>query len=259
MTATADGVWVASGNELHLIDDQGDSRVWIRPEQSRIGVGVATNAALWMSSGLDLVHWDGEQLTTRTEVPDHVGLQVDGSGAAYLANLAGIHRVLPGRVIEFIGLRMGDRLVRETDVNIDPSSPEQVSEITAQVNMGDVTVITGPPWSVTLEPNAVGPGSHTLRINIRYTDNITISETLDFVGPPTWAADIQPLYEAQCAACHGEGGSAHPMADITAWQNEIVAIIDDIETGRMPYGLPRLSADQLQVVMDWQTSGFLEQ
>jgi hypothetical protein len=259
MTTTQQGIWIATGEELHLIDERGDARVWSRPLLSRIGVGSLHSRQLWISSGLALQQWNGERLTARTDVPDHVGLQVDGSGTAYLANLAGIHRVVPGRFIDLTGLEPNERLVRTTEVTIVPSSPDQITEITTQVDMEQVISIAEGPWRVTLDPVTIGPGEHTLTVEIRYDDGITISQALNFVGPPTWTANIHAVYESQCSACHGNGGSAHPMADYTAWKNEILAIIDDIETGRMPYGLPRLSADQIQLVRDWQASGFLEQ
>jgi hypothetical protein len=49
------------------------------------------------------------------------------------------------------------------------------------------------------------------------------------------------------------------MSEYGNWQDEILAIIDDVETGRMPYGLPRLSEDNIQLIRDWRESGFLEQ
>ena len=105
----------------------------------------------------------------------------------------------------------------------------------------------------------LGPGVHDIQVDVRYTDGQAITGQLSFLGPPTWVNDIGPLSEAECAACHGDGGSAHPMATAEQWQFEIAAIMDDIETGRMPYGQPRLGEDLIQLVRDWRDSGFLEQ
>ena len=109
-----------------------------------------------------------------------------------------------------------------------------------------------------LNPSDIGPGSHELIVVVRYDDEIELQTKIQFFGPPSWEEDIRTISETYCVACHGDGGSAHRMVTREEWTAEIVMIIDDIETGRMPYGLPPLSDDLVQLVRDWQTSGFLE-
>ena len=40
--------------------------------------------------------------------------------------------------------------------------------------------------------------------------------------------------------------------------DRIVAIIDDVETGRMPYGAPMLSPEKVELIRLWGNTGMIE-
>ena len=105
----------------------------------------------------------------------------------------------------------------------------------------------------------MGPGHHTLSVNVQYNDGVRLTAALTFLGPPTWTADIQPIHLDHCTACHGASGLAHPMDDLAAWRLEIAEIIDDVETGRMPYGAPMLPPSKIELIRMWRDTGLLEQ
>ena len=45
------------------------------------------------------------------------------------------------------------------------------------------------------------------------------------------------------------------MNDVDAWRMEIAEIIDDVETGRMPYGSPMLPPDEVDLIRAWRDTG----
>ena len=48
------------------------------------------------------------------------------------------------------------------------------------------------------------------------------------------------------------------MDELAAWRLEIAEIIDDVETGRMPYGAPMLSPSKIDLIRMWRDTGLLE-
>ena len=114
------------------------------------------------------------------------------------------------------------------------------------------------PWTIELDPAVIGPGTHTLSVEARYVDGVVLRNELNFLGPPTWTDDIEPIHLAHCTGCHGAANLAHTMDDVEAWRFEIIAIIDDVETGRMPYGAPMLSPGKIELIRVWRDTGMLE-
>ena len=259
IAGTDQGVWIAHEHLISHRTLQGEWTQYQRPQDAIYGVASSEASDLWISSGTQLWQWTGDALRARDGAPAHGRLRLGDNGDIYLSNRTGVYRVSAGRLVLFDGLAEGGRLLGETDLGITASSPENVEEITVRIDASDPVILGDAPWSIALSATVLGPGVHDIQVDVRYTDGQAITGQLSFLGPPTWVNDIGPLSEAQCAACHGDGGSAHPMATAEQWQFEIAAIMDDIETGRMPYGQPRLSEDLIQLVRDWRDSGFLEQ
>jgi hypothetical protein len=75
---------------------------------------------------------------------------------------------------------------------------------------------------------------------------------------PTWEADVRPIFEEQCWACHGErpiGGAPYALAtydEVVAHAGEVEAQVVDLN--RMPPGLGLPSAERA-VVAAWLQGG----
>ncbi len=93
-------------------------------------------------------------------------------------------------------------------------------------------------------------------------------------GPPTFSADVLPIFEAKCVFCHGnEGGwdGSSYQATMTTGDNAPVVIPGDPEGSLlgqkllgthtegtiMPPG-GKLPENQIQVILDWMEAGALE-
>ncbi len=259
LAGNAQGIWVAHQNVISHRSHAGEWTQYQRPDGAIHAVGSPESDDIWISSGTELWQWTGDAIRSRTDAPAHGRLRLGDNGDAYLSDVMGVYRVSAGRLVLFEGLANGGRLLGETVVEIQPSTPDEVEEITVQIDGSEAMLLGPAPWTITLSASVLGPGQHDVLVNIRYADGQSITGELSFMGPPTWEADIHPLHETYCAACHGDGGSAHPMMTAEQWQIEIAAIMDDIETGRMPYGQPRLDDVLIQLVRDWRDSGFTEQ
>ena len=90
---------------------------------------------------------------------------------------------------------------------IEVTTPEQVTEVSYQLDGAEPVVLEGTAWSVVLDPAEITAGVHDFSVRIRYDDGGEIVGSLSFLGPPSWEDDISPLNSQKCAGCHGDGGS----------------------------------------------------
>ena len=140
------------------------------------------------------------------------------------------------------------------------SISEEVSSIWFELDDSGLTEVIddGTGWTIELDPELVGSGAHTLRVEATYADGLRLIESLSFIGPPTWTHDIQPLHVEHCESCHGVDGFAHTMDDISTWETEFLQIMESTESGRMPYGSDKLPDAVIDLIRIWGNTGFLE-
>ncbi len=88
------------------------------------------------------------------------------------------------------------------------------------------------------------------------------------LGNTKYATDVKPIIDSQCITCHGDTPSnGAPMSLTTS-----AAVKEAIENrnligkisrpdgaiGLMPFGGPRLPQTSIDIIVDWEASGFLE-
>ena len=259
MTTNQNGLFMLMNETFRFLDEQGGWHAWAKPEGATQVMGNLAADSLWLTDGAMLWQLQENTLIHRAGAPEHSQLQVDGNGNAYLESEGGVDRVLAGRLVTLAGLNEGHRLGSVTTVTIEASDAEEIATITYQLNDDESITLAQDQRSIDLRPEIVGPGHHTLSVNVQYNDGVRLTAALTFLGPPTWTADIQPIHLDHCTACHGASGLAHPMDDLAAWRSEIAEIIDDVETGRMPYGAPMLPPSKIELIRMWRDTGLLEQ
>ena len=253
---TKDGLWVAGRSRLSLLSNTGEWAVWKKPTDVSVLSGHVAAEDLWLSNGRTLWQWRNNQLRARTDSPIHTSLQVNEAGSALVSNLTGLYTVVSGRFVNVDGLSA--RVTGDVALTIKPSEAELVESVSASMDGGESMQIDGPPWTMDLPIAMVQPGNHTFHVEVRYTDGQQANTTIDFLGPPSWAQDIDPLQQVHCVRCHGQGGSAHLMMDAATWELEIAEIVDDVETGRMPLNGSTLTQDEIDLIRGWRDAGFLE-
>ena len=72
---------------------------------------------------------------------------------------------------------------------------------------------------------------------------------------PTWSDDIEPIYRAHCAFCHG-GDSDTVLEQPSDWEPIIDVILYNVEVGNMPLGGTPLPDGDVVRIEAWADAGF---
>lgn len=261
--------WVEDGALYSMTRDQ---RVILRVLPLDAGVeptgitSITSEGELWIHAAGEggdhatLFHFDGhafrrvnggiDGMTIRCATGSEC-LGFDGTGE--MARIAVRH----GATIE--GVLEGATLHESATVRVVAESSETVAEIRGDVSG---TPITLEGDAITLDPAVIGFGARTLTTTIRWSDGTlprTVRRSFVMEAPATWVDDIEPLYRAHCADCHGAAGpSARRLDAREGWVREIDRILPAIEGGAMPLGRPRLPEASVALVRTWATAGFPE-
>ncbi len=195
-------------------------------------------------------------------VPPPATLAPDAGGAVLVASPEGLFRVHPGRHLDVAGVRDGEALAAAAVLEVRPSEPENVDAVTLSLD-GAAPFALAAGWTWALDPAALGDGPHALEIAVTWRDGERARARRRFsvrlVGPPTWEADVQPLYAAHCDACHGPRGYAHRLETSASWRAEIDRILAAVRARRMPLAPnPPLGAADIDRIEAWRAAGFPE-
>ncbi len=262
--------WVEDGALHSLTRDQ---RVIVRTLPVPAGASItgvtsiAREGELWIhvgdesSSAAGLLHYDGHVFRPIDGVLD--GLRVrcaSGSACVVLDAEAGELRQLRvrhGALLE--GLGEGATVLEPVDVQITPESASSVASMRAEVG---ATVLTPTDGALRLDPAEIGFGPRTLVVTITWSDGtlpLVLRRSFVVEAAATWAGDIEPLYRAHCADCHGAAGpSARRLDSREGWMTEIDHILPAITSGAMPLGRTRLPEETVALVRTWAGAGFPE-
>ena len=79
---------------------------------------------------------------------------------------------------------------------------------------------------------------------------------------PTYWADVRPVLERRCFACHagaGEAADEHDFAQIGVVRAQLVALVANVETRSMPPdGQPPLEDTEAALLLRWAACGARE-
>jgi len=228
---------------------------------------VAREGELWIhvgdesSAAAALLHYDGSVFRPVDEALDGQRVRcASGSACLVLDAEAGELRQLRvrhGAALE--GLTEGATVLEPVDVQITPESASSVASIRAEVG---ATVLTPTDGALTLDPAEIGFGPRTLVVTIAWSDGtlpLVLRRSFVVEADATWTGDIEPLYRAQCADCHGPTGpSARRLDSREGWMTEIDRLVPAITSGAMPLGRTRLPEETVALVRTWAAAGFPE-
>lgn len=255
-------VWVVIGGLLYSRAIGGD---WCEHDAVRSVMSVQTNGRsnlIWITTPSGF--WQHEQGLFRPVqgVPEGDVLAVAEDGSALISGSGGLSQVFSELQVDLVGLEEGALLGLATTIEVRPLLPEQVEQVTATLDGAELSV-SAQPWSVALDPALLADGSHELAVNVAYMGGTVVSESLRFsvyVGPPpSWEANIGPLFDDSCALCHGPQGSARRIDTPALWVELIDLILDNVRNDRMPLPpVDLLDASQVELIEGWQAAGFPE-
>jgi mono/diheme cytochrome c family protein len=192
-------------------------------------------------------------------------LVVLADGALVYASEAGLMRVPVGRLFSLDAPPAGQVLEGPVTLSLNPSAPDAVVTVDWRVDAEPAQTVAGPPWRISVDPEAYAAGEHVLTARAIHEDDEILELSWRFVvaeAPtgPTWNTDVGPLFAARCAgACHGDRGAAHRLDSSDRWRAEIDAIVSAVSSARMPLGADPLEPAQVALIEAWRAAGMPEE
>lgn len=260
----ADGrgyLWLRTGDVVHAL--RTDRRL-ITYDLPFAATGIYADPGgpdLWIQGAGEVWHHARGTFRPVEGIPAGSALGAGANGVLLVSSSSGLSRLRARHQIALAGVEDGARIADTTNIEILAEDPESVTEVTAALDGEDI-LVSGDPPTITVAPDEVGFGAHTLDVTVKYGDG-TLDATLRVVFQvgvdATWAEHVRPIYQARCAMCHGAAGPAPTLLDSRQlWQENITTIIDNTRDGRMPLGGERLDGDTIALIEAWAATGFPE-
>lgn len=293
VAAGPDGVWVLD-DEASLASPIGAALQGA--PITGLAVRPGASPTLWLSAGATLWrHQDGllEPLDAPGFDATGAALAIDAGGGLWGAGPAGVFRVVstalgadivwvrPDLVATDIAIDGLGRVwvVAEGDLHLLDAGvwswlrlPSPVTAVDASPSVEAVWLVVGTDaWFMlagqflnvaSLEGDAYvaldAEGRGLLADSARLR-RVTVSPKEELPPDVTWTGDIEPLFQAKCAKCHGEGQFASPKYTREAWIEQFDNILDFVSLGAMPLPPnPPLESADIQRIKAWKDEGFPE-
>jgi hypothetical protein len=260
--------WVEDGVLFSMTRDR---RVIARALPMPAGVApsgltaIAGSGELWVHGALEaestsraLFHFDGQVFRNVAGAIDGMTIRcATGSECLGFDGTGEMARIAVRHAASLEGLFEGASLHEPVTVQVAAEAEDAITSITADVSGTVVPVEAG---ELVIDPAVVGFGPRRLRVTIGWSDGTlprTLSRSFEVEAAATWTEDIEPLYRAQCADCHGAAGpSARRLDSREGWMREVDRLVPAITTGAMPLGRPRLPEASVSLVRAWAAAGF---
>jgi len=261
-------LWAASDGGLWGRWPDGVEEVLDLPFATLDAAASGRSGELWLMTDQGL--WLHETGTFRAIDNAPLGelVAVDSVGRALIAGADGLARLAAGRPLLFLGVADGSELEDAVTVHVLPTVTETFAGLSATLDGTPVLLDDSDGFSLLLDPEQLTDGAHEVQVTASYGADDEETASLYFsVGefiPPTWSADIEPLFVRECALCHSatagatSAGGGHPIDSLAAWQTEIEEILDAVINERMPLNSDPFDEDTISLIEDWRAGGFLE-
>ncbi len=252
-----------AAGDLHLRAPDG-SWHWIRLDAPVETVaGAQQSQEIWLQVAGVWRIWSEGRFRAVSTIPTGTlaGLGPDGWALFTSQDSLAVARVRSR--VTLSGVPSDGVLLEAVTVGVGGEDAADIRRVKMQVDDNPEQDVLLPNPSFILNPNALGVGSHTVRVTVGFRAEalsatararVNVVEVRD----PTWTLDIQPLFQERCNRCHGTRGSAHRMETSAIWQEEITDIMAALRAGRMPLNSNALSAGQIALIEQWATVGFPE-
>ena len=230
------GVIELDANIQSLMANHQSNKLWLQTEQTAI------------------VHHNNQFCTV--EVPEGQWLSVDHLGRLLILANDVLTRVSIDRPVAVVGLMNEENLAIQKEIQFIPTQPETVDALSVWVGEKQLHV-DQEPWRTILDPEDFAAGFHDLRIVTQGPEGTTIGLHSFVTGdlPDVTWADIAPILQDNCLACHHEH-MLIPLDTRDLWQINIDTIIEEVSTESMPLGGPFLSEQEIITIRAWKQGGF---
>ncbi len=247
---------------------------WVLPQgQSAVDVAVHADGATWvLTDGAlyraldDSWRW---QLVLGAPASDVVGMAVGDQGSVWLTRRTELLQLSPTPVVGVVGLAPLATLDAFPELEVDPSFPDQVRQVSITVDDCAPVLFEAAPYVVTggalVWRECLAAGEHLLHVEVDYDglDGAVAEVPFGWIEREeviTWRGHVEPqIYARSCArpGCHIDGFAPDGY---DAWVEKIDPIIQRTDPatvqGRMPPNGPRLTAAERLLIQWWRDDGF---
>ena len=257
MTYDTSGVfWVSDGSSLLYQRDT--NRRWSAVEATSPILHIQSNPQhpnLWIhTEEIDLLHQNG--LFFRVELPEGSWRDVDEYGRLLLQTEDSVLRVSSSRTVAVEGIMHNEVLDGMITLTFVPSMEDSLESMHAWIDQQALDIDENNQSAV--DSNDFSSGAHTLRILAIGPEGEHITEIPFYVGAlpdVKWQDGIDPLTQAHCNDCHGDG-SFLPLNTAQLWEEKVDVILLEVINNEMPKGGPYLNAEEIQMIRGWKNGGF---
>ncbi len=255
--AVSDGAVLVARNDGTLWSGTSTSSLSVLDVTDVLELVDAGTAATWIhTEGAWFQREAGTIRRVDMAVPE--GAQVLGAhdGSLIVSDHDGVSTFATRWHATMVGLVPGGELLSPRVVTIHTTSDTRPS-IVATISGVDLPVFAD---AIAIDPAELVPGDQELTVELTWDDGtlpVTLHAPLHIAGePPTWS-DVEAIYLANCARCHGRAG-ARPLATSAQWRDLKDAILYNLNTS--PPRMPKppsapLSALDLARVEAWFAAG----
>lgn len=255
--AAADSMAVDANGHLWFI---ADSRLFVQREDDAPveiampePVHTVVGPTVWIEGETEAFRYrDGGLLAYPLVAEGMVG--VDEYGRMLQVREGSFRRHSRDRPVVVVGLP--DSVTVATTVRLLPSDPGSVDALRVWVDAAEVPV-AGPPYTITIDPEMLNPGEHTLRLYTESDRGDALSERgvwIGELGDVGWD-QVAGISEKHCLHCHG-GQTLTVLSGPTEWAQHVDAIIEVVTMQDMPLGGPYLTDDEITTIRAWKHGGF---
>lgn len=112
------------------------------------------------------------------------------------------------------------------------------------------------------------PALFSLLLNSCTNDSLSDLTTIDDIESATYTQNVKPIIDNNCIFCHGStptNGAPMSLTTYTFVKQAVInrGLLDRISraegtSGAMPFGGPRLSQTNIDIIIKWNTDGLQE-
>ncbi len=270
-------LWFTAGGALFRREANGD--VWEVPVGAEAWwvEGSPYAPGVWVETAGAPVHVAGDVVTETTVGPGAdgrglpTGWTVDDLGRLIARRSDALTRTTVGRPLGILGILPGEaREVATTVSLVGPELPAEVTWTLARCVPGawcsEGHEGANPLAGDAVDPPAWGGGTWWLAAEAAFGDGETaaVGREIRLISEvATWLADVEPLFELRCAACHGAGSNATPLDTKESWITFYASIVDrtvypeETLAEPMPFGdSDGLPQAERELILAWGDADF---
>lgn len=100
------------------------------------------------------------------------------------------------------------------------------------------------------------------------TDSVSDLSPIETIDEVSYLRDVKPIIDSKCNNCHGNPPTFGAPSSYTTYENVRTAVLNqglidritrpENTSGAMPLGGPRLSQNEINIIIQWSEEGFAQ-